>query len=154
MLLFRTRMLAEGYLQPLLELLFPRRDLPRVLSPANGSIQLHVSNSIALATSCSSCLILENVSSALKLKLRHLKSLSRCATASGSWMQLGPPGFPVMKVTNSRSSFGKIPKIPVVKLMTYLHANTFIIARKWPTLTHFYQLHKIYEVSMCPSSDI
>src|SRR6218665_2619058 len=88
MLLFRTRMLAEGYLQPLLELLFPRRDLPRVLSPANGSIQLHVSNSIALATSCSSCLILENVSSALKLKLRHLKSLSRCATASGSWMQL------------------------------------------------------------------
>src|SRR6218665_3518883 len=55
----------------------------------------------------------------------------------------GPPGFPVWKVTNSRSSFGKIPKIPVVKLMTYLHANTFIIARKWPTLTHFYQLHKI-----------
>src|SRR6218665_544904 len=55
----------------------------------------------------------------------------------------GPSGFPVLKVTNSRSSFGKIPKIPVVKLMTYLHANTFIIARKWPTLTHFYQLHKI-----------
>jgi len=55
----------------------------------------------------------------------------------------GQPGFPVLKVTNSRSSFGKIPKIPVVKSMTYLHANTFIIARKWPTLTHFYQLHKI-----------
>src|SRR6218665_2504844 len=48
----------------------------------------------------------------------------------------GPPGFPVLKVTNSRSSFGKIPKIPVVKLMTYLHANTFIIARKWPISLH------------------
>jgi len=27
--------------------------------------------------------------------------------------QPGPPGIPVLKVTNSRSSFGKIPKIPV-----------------------------------------
>jgi len=25
----------------------------------------------------------------------------------------GPPGIPVLKVTNSRPSFGKIPKIPV-----------------------------------------
>ena len=55
----------------------------------------------------------------------------------------GPPGFPVLKVTNSRSFFGKIPKIPVEKLMTYLPPNTFIIAKKWPTLTHFYKLHKI-----------
>jgi len=27
--------------------------------------------------------------------------------------QAGPPGIPVLKVTNSRSSFGKISKIPV-----------------------------------------
>jgi len=27
--------------------------------------------------------------------------------------------------------------------MTYLLANKFIIARKLPKLTHFYQLHKI-----------
>src|SRR6218665_3460333 len=58
-------------------------------------------------------------------------------------------GLPVLKVTNSRSSFGKIPKIPVVKLMIYLHANTFIIDRKLPTLTNFYQPHKINFNSHC-----
>jgi len=29
-----------------------------------------------------------------------------------------------------------------LELMTYLQANTFIIARKCPKLTHFYQLYK------------
>jgi len=29
--------------------------------------------------------------------------------------------------------------------MTYLQANTFIIARKWPKLTHFLQLHKTHQ---------
>jgi len=30
------------------------------------------------------------------------------------------------------------------RLTTYLQANTFIIARKWLKLTHFYQLHKTH----------
>src|SRR6218665_4078142 len=38
--------------------------------------------------------------------------------------------------------FWKNPENSRLELMTYLLANTFIIARKWPKLTHFYQLHK------------
>jgi len=41
----------------------------------------------------------------------------------------GPPGISVLNMTNSRSSFGKVPKIPIgsMELMTYLQANTFIV---------------------------
>ena len=38
--------------------------------------------------------------------------------------------------------FWKNPENSRLELMTHLLANTFIIARKWPKLTHFYQLHK------------
>ena len=38
--------------------------------------------------------------------------------------------------------FSKNPENSRYELMTYLQANTLIIARKWPKLTHFYQLHK------------
>jgi len=30
--------------------------------------------------------------------------------------------------------------------MIYLQANTFIMARQWPKLTHFHQLHKTQKV--------
>jgi len=42
----------------------------------------------------------------------------------------GPPGISVLKVTNSPSSFGKNPENSRLELITYLQANTFIIARK------------------------
>jgi len=43
--------------------------------------------------------------------------------------------IPVLFWKNSENS--------CLELMTYLRANTFIIARKWPKLTHFHQLRKI-----------
>ena len=42
--------------------------------------------------------------------------------------------FPVLFWKNCKNSR--------LELMTYLQANMFIFARKWPKLTHFYQLHK------------
>jgi len=36
----------------------------------------------------------------------------------------------------------KNPENSRLELMTFLQANTFIIARKWPKLTHFYQFNK------------
>ena len=62
----------------------------------------------------------------------------------GAWLSgPGPPGILVLKVTNSRSSFVKSPKFPfIINDLGYLLANTFIIARKLPKLTHFYKLHK------------
>jgi len=44
--------------------------------------------------------------------LRH-----RVALPLLSFLITGPPRTPVLKVTNFRSSFGKLPKIPVLELV-------------------------------------
>jgi len=42
--------------------------------------------------------------------------------------------FPVLRWKNHENSR--------LELIIYSQANMLIIARKWPKLTHFYQLHK------------
>ena len=56
-------------------------------------------------------------------------------------MPPGPPGIPVLKVTIPGPLLEN-PENFRLELMTYLQANTVILARKWPKLAHFYQLHK------------